>query len=183
VSHAFISSPLHSSQSSTRFSAQAILLYRVFRNSEKIYVKLAHALVHVLALLFAAIALKAVFDSHNLASPPIPNLYSLHSWFGLAAVILFIAQWVLGFTSFLYPKMNERIRRAYLPAHRLWGVVIFVMICATALMGITEKAIFSVKYVHRQPPPVPGLSFIFVWLEETTRPAEPKPRSSTGSAC
>jgi cytochrome b-561 len=82
-----------------------MLLYRVFRNVEKIYVKLAHALVQVLALLFAAIALKAVFDSHNLASPPIPNLYSLHSWFGITAIILFISQWVLGFVSFLYPKV------------------------------------------------------------------------------
>ena len=122
----------------------AILLYRVFRNQTKIYVKITHALMHVFALIFISVGLKAVFDSHNLAATPIPNLYSLHSWFGIIVLILFCLQWIFGFVSFLYPKLSESIRKAYLPAHRLWGIIIFVMACATALMGITEKAIFSV---------------------------------------
>ena len=101
--------------------------------------------MHVFSLKFATVGLKAVFDSHNLANPPIPNLYSLHSWFGLIVLILFCLQWLFGFVSFLYPKLSEGIRKAYLPAHRLWGIIIFIMSCATALMGITEKAFFSLK--------------------------------------
>ena len=102
--------------------------------------------MHIFAFIFSVVGLKAVFDSHDLAKPaPIPNLYSLHSWFGITVVILFSLQWVIGFVSFLYPKLSEGIRKAYLPAHRLWGIIIFIMACATALMGITEKAIFSVK--------------------------------------
>lgn len=127
------------------FYGDAILLYRVFRNQKKIHVKIAHGLMHIFAFLFTIVALKTVFDSHNLAKEPIPNMYSLHSWFGLTTVILFGLQWVFGFVSFLYPKLSESVRKAYLPAHRFWGMVIFVMACATALMGITEKAIFSVK--------------------------------------
>jgi cytochrome b-561 len=127
------------------FYGDSILLYRVFRNQSKIYVKITHGLMHVFALIFSTVGLKAVFDSHNLANPPIPNLYSLHSWFGLIVLILFCLQWLFGFISFLYPKLSEDIRKAYLPAHRLWGIIIFIMACATALMGITEKAIFSLK--------------------------------------
>ena len=107
--------------------------------------KIAHGLIHVLVVIFLSIALKAVFDSHNLATPPIPNLYSLHSWFGLTAVILFCMQWVCGFVAYLFPKLNETIRKAYMPVHRYWGVLIFILCCITAFMGITEKAIFSVS--------------------------------------
>ena len=120
-------------------------MYRLFRNTTKLYVKILHGLVHVAVLVFASIALKAVFDSHNLAAKPIPNLYSLHSWVGLAAVILFGLQWVMGFVSFLFPTFSDELRRNYLPHHKFWGLVVFGLCCAAALMGITEKALFTLK--------------------------------------
>lgn len=54
---------------------KAILVYRAFRNVTKLYVKILHGLIHVAVLIFASIALKAVFDSHNKVAKPIPNLY------------------------------------------------------------------------------------------------------------
>lgn len=70
----------------------AMLLYRAARGTKKRALKLGHAFIHFLVFIFTVIALQAVFDSHNLANPPIPNLYSLHSWVGLTTVILFACQ-------------------------------------------------------------------------------------------
>lgn len=123
----------------------AILIYRILRNSNKKQVKILHALIHILVLVFASIGLKAAFDSHNKKVPPIPNMYSMHSWVGLFAVILFGMQWVIGFISFLFPKLNDGLRRVYLPHHKFWGMAVFGLCCAAALMGLTEKAFFSLS--------------------------------------
>ena len=93
----------------------AILAYRVFRDVKKIRVKILHASLLALSLIFSSIGLKAVFDNHNLSKPPKANLYSLHSWVGLTAVVLFGLQWVAGFVSFLFPKLSEDIRQTYMP--------------------------------------------------------------------
>ena len=69
-----------------------MLVYRVLRNTKKYYLKLIHAATMIVAFVLAVVALKAVFDSHNLPDPPLANLYSLHSWIGISAVALFAFQ-------------------------------------------------------------------------------------------
>lgn len=132
--------------------SDAILAYRVFRNVKKLYIKIVHALIHCGALLFAIIGLKAVFDSHNLATPPMPNMYSLHSWLGIITVVLFGLQWAIGLLTFLAPGMSQGLRALYMPHHVFWGVAILCMASATALMGITEKALFikdKIQYTQK----------------------------------
>ncbi|CAF0764618.1 unnamed protein product [Didymodactylos carnosus] len=133
------------------FYGDAILAYRVFRGVKKIQVKLLHASLLALSLIFASIGLKAVFDSHNLVEKGVHLIlfsyhFSLHSWVGLAAVVLFGMQWVCGFVSFLFPKLSEDLRKAYMPSHKFYGKAIFICGISAALMGITELACFGKIY-------------------------------------
>lgn len=52
--------------------------------------KLLHAALMLLALLLSVVGLCTVFSFHN--AKKIPNMYSLHSWVGVATAALFAAQ-------------------------------------------------------------------------------------------
>merc|ERR1712187_354379 len=107
--------------------------------------KIAHAGIMIVAFALMVIGLQAAFDSHNKANPPKPNMYTLHSWVGLLAALLFGCQWVLGFLAFLFPKFSGEIRALILPFHQYLGSAILVLAAAAALMGHLEKAIWSNK--------------------------------------
>ncbi|RZB38952.1 cytochrome b561, partial [Asbolus verrucosus] len=130
--------------------AQSILIYRTGRNASKKRLKIFHAVLHASAFVLAVIGLKAVFDSHNYASPPKPNLYSLHSWFGLVTVIMFTGQVTVALLPpeitlkyFLYPGLSRSLRQAVLPVHTVTGIATFTLALIAALTGITEKTIWT----------------------------------------
>ncbi|KAM3863756.1 transmembrane ascorbate-dependent reductase CYB561 [Diretmus argenteus] len=126
----------------------AILVYRVFRNEVKRNVKLLHAVIHLLALVISIIGIVAVFDFHRAAQ--IPDLYSLHSWCGLATFIFFCFQWVMGLLFFLFPGASSWLRAWYLPLHVFCGLVLLVLAIGTCLLGITEKLLFSIMPTYPQ---------------------------------
>ncbi|XP_054826799.1 plasma membrane ascorbate-dependent reductase CYBRD1 [Eublepharis macularius] len=123
----------------------AIIVYRLpwTWKCSKVLMKLIHAGLNTIALTLAIISLVAVFDFHN--TQKIPNMYSLHSWIGLTAVILYSLQLVLGFVIFLLPFAPISLRAMLMPIHAYSGLLIFGTVIATALMGITEKLFFALK--------------------------------------
>lgn len=67
--------------------ATAISSYRIFRHASKKYVKLAHAVIQLIAFALAVVGLVAVFQYHD--NKGYANVYSIHSWCGLITVALF----------------------------------------------------------------------------------------------
>lgn len=119
------------------------MIYRGFRYGRKKSLKVTHATIHGLSFFFTVYGLWAAFSSHNYAKPPIPNLYSLHSWVGLLAVIIFACQYIVGFACYLFPMAKEPIRVFYMPIHVFFGLLGFIMAIGACLMGLTEKAFFA----------------------------------------
>ncbi|XP_049417108.1 transmembrane ascorbate-dependent reductase CYB561 [Epinephelus fuscoguttatus] len=126
----------------------AILVYRVFRNEAKRNVKLLHGIIHLLALIISIVGFAAVFDFHRAAK--IPDMYSLHSWCGMATLVLFCIQWVMGLVFFLFPVASSWLRASYLPVHVFCGLALLVMAIGSCLLGITEKLLFSIMSTYSQ---------------------------------
>ncbi|XP_072331776.1 plasma membrane ascorbate-dependent reductase CYBRD1 [Scyliorhinus torazame] len=122
-----------------------IIIYRLpwTWNIRKPLMKYIHAGMNIVTFVLMVISLLAVFDFHN--SKKIPNMYSLHSWIGLAAVIMHALQLLLGLCTFLLPCTPTFIRTFYMSFHVGVGLFIFGMSVTAAEMGITEKLIFSLR--------------------------------------
>ncbi|VDQ01574.1 unnamed protein product [Trichobilharzia regenti] len=125
-------------------SFTTILVYRVFRAYRKLPIKIVHALLHMLAFLFGVLGIKAVFDFHNALT--IPNMYSLHSWLGITAIVVFGLQWVGGLIGFLVPQTPQSARSKLLPIHVTIGSFLYLLVIAVCISGITEKNFFSKAY-------------------------------------
>lgn len=106
--------------------------------------KLAHAVIHLIVFALTLIALQVVFDL------PQPNMYSLHSWLGLSAVIIFCLQYAAGFMAYLAPGMRIKYKVALMPFHIYFGLFGFVLAIASAVTGLTEKAIFALDSNYAQ---------------------------------
>ncbi|XP_072179161.1 lysosomal membrane ascorbate-dependent ferrireductase CYB561A3-like [Diadema setosum] len=121
----------------------ATMVYRVFTGIDvpRIAVKSIHAGCLTLATVMTIIGLVAVFQFHN--HNGITNLYSLHSWLGIATVCMFFLQLLLGFFIFLFPCASVQLRTSYMSSHVFFGVAMLSMAAGTCLMGIVEKIFFS----------------------------------------
>ncbi|XP_051878041.1 plasma membrane ascorbate-dependent reductase CYBRD1 [Pristis pectinata] len=123
----------------------ALIIYRLpwTWNLSKPLMKNIHAGLNIATFILMIISLVAVFDFHN--SKKIPNMYSLHSWIGLAAVIMYALQIGLGLCIFLLPFTPMYIKAFYMSIHVFAGLFIFGMAIVAAETGITEKLIFTLR--------------------------------------
>ncbi|XP_070623234.1 lysosomal membrane ascorbate-dependent ferrireductase CYB561A3 isoform X2 [Erythrolamprus reginae] len=123
----------------------AALMYRLPFSQEgsKLPWKVLHATLASIAFIFTILGLEAVFKFHN--AQGIPNMYSLHSWLGLSAVLLFSGQWLMGFASFLSPWTPIWFRALYKPVHVFFGSVILGLAIASCISGINEKLFMRLK--------------------------------------
>lgn len=128
-------------------TGQAMLIYRSFQCCTKIYTKILHTILFVLATSAISLGLILAYTAQENVGPnnkPIMHFYSLHAWCGLTTIGLFVLQFVFGFVSFLIllccDQATSNYRAALLPIHRTFGLIIFTLAIATSLMGLLQTA-------------------------------------------
>ncbi|CAI9752792.1 unnamed protein product [Fraxinus pennsylvanica] len=120
-------------------NGEAMLAYKTVSGT-KSYKKLVHLFLQFLALFLSIVGLWAAWKFH--IDKGIDNFYSLHSWLGLACLLLFGIQWVAGFVTFWYPGGSRHGRASLVPWHVFFGIYIYALAIATCTTGILEKATF-----------------------------------------
>ncbi|TKW08028.1 hypothetical protein SEVIR_6G001800v4 [Setaria viridis] len=121
-------------------AGEAILCYRSLPLLSRGARKKAHLALHAAGLGAGALGVYAVFKFH--VESGIPNLYSLHSWIGIATISLYALQWAAGFLAFFFPGASPATRRRALPWHAVGGLLVFALAVGTAQLGFLEKLTF-----------------------------------------
>uniref|UniRef100_A0A8D3D6H0 Lysosomal membrane ascorbate-dependent ferrireductase CYB561A3 n=1 Tax=Scophthalmus maximus TaxID=52904 RepID=A0A8D3D6H0_SCOMX len=133
------------------------VLYRVplTWGHNKLPWKLLHAALMLSALVLSIVGLCAVFGFHNAKN--IANLYSLHSWIGIAATALFAAQWAVGAAGFLLPCAPGSLRRLLKPVHAWMGAGILTLSIAALSCCLRTYVFRSGTACKRSPLPPEAL--------------------------
>lgn len=118
---------------------EAIISYKTLplRKEAK---KLIHLVLHAVALILGIVGIYCAFKYHNESG--IANLYSLHSWLGIAIIVLYAIQWIYGFLIFFYPGGPAGVRSDTLPWHVVFGLTVYALAVANSGLGFLEKLTF-----------------------------------------
>jgi cytochrome b-561 len=93
-----------------------------------------------LSIIFFSIGLRAVFRNH--ARLELADLYSLHSWIGMTATILYASMYLVGLLAFIFNIWDEVAKAKIVVYHIVGGTITIVFGMMALLTGLLEKATF-----------------------------------------
>jgi len=128
-------------------AGDAMMAYRSVAATHDVQ-KIFHMFLNLLAICLGIIGICAVFKFHDMIKTV--DVYSLHSWIGIATITLYCLQWLIGFVSFMFPKASGRTRSRISPLHAMGGRALLYMAVCAALTGLMEKATFLGLQPHQR---------------------------------
>ena len=126
------------------FALSALLSYRVLPFT-KHFTKNLHGILHTCSIMCVIFGLTCVFVGNNYKSKNdyhvyYPNLFTLHSFLGLGAVLLYFQNYLLGIYHFLssLEAVTVEARKEYMPMHIFLGTMSLILAFMTVETGIME---------------------------------------------
>ncbi|KAH9320456.1 hypothetical protein KI387_015095, partial [Taxus chinensis] len=120
-------------------NGEAMLVYKTAPGTKN-YKKVLHLVLQAFALALGVTGIWTAYKFRN--GKGISGFYSLHSWLGLACILLFGIQWLAGLASFWYPRGGRIRRHTLLPWHAFLGLYIYGLAVAAAETGFLERLTF-----------------------------------------
>uniref|UniRef100_A0A0G4HMA9 Cytochrome b561 domain-containing protein n=1 Tax=Chromera velia CCMP2878 TaxID=1169474 RepID=A0A0G4HMA9_9ALVE len=128
--------------------AEAMLMFRVTDMSRPL-MKTVHAVLNTLGVactcvgMWAVFAFKARFVNAQGEPAPIPDMYSSHSWVGMAVFALSNLQLVVSVLVFWIPGLaGPKIKAAMMPFHKVSGKAVLLGSAASFISGMAQKQSF-----------------------------------------
>jgi len=137
--------------------------YRLFPFT-KLITKTIHVLLHTTAIICVCVGFSAVYIGNNNKNKNgehkyYANFCTIHSFLGLAAILLYAQNYILGFAHYLMPASVE-MRKTYMPSHMFLGMFSLFCACFAALTGIMELFTeYGCPYVPSSPDYNPAASY------------------------
>ena len=103
--------------------------------------KLVHGGLHTVGAVCLSLGLYCVLKAHsgqNQSHTPYANLATIHSWVGLAAIVLYLGNFLMGLLHFVASVCSDDRRKNYLPSHRTVGMITFFVAVTALIAGIME---------------------------------------------
>ncbi|KAL5995532.1 hypothetical protein ACLOJK_025595 [Asimina triloba] len=114
----------------------SVMAYKTMPGS-RIVQKFFHMTFHLIALLAGILGVYAAFKFHR--ETDLPDMFTFHSWLGMATICLFALQWLFGFFSYWFPGAEMPFRTRFLPWHAFFGLGIFLMAICSVETGVVQK--------------------------------------------
>ncbi|EDQ84830.1 uncharacterized protein MONBRDRAFT_29853 [Monosiga brevicollis MX1] len=110
-----------------------------------------HAFMNLIALALGWVGAAVAFKNH--AAGKKPHLASIHSWLGLATLMLLTFQFIYG--AFVYfMSSNVNLKRSFLLTHKYLGAAAYVSACGVISLGIStyilNHSVYAENYTHRR---------------------------------
>lgn len=122
---------------------EALVAYRLYRHEAKVLSKAIHGFLHLLTLTLGGVGLGAMVTHKDLHG--FSHFKSIHSWIGLTILSGYLIQFAVGFVNFAFPKTSLPVRRAVMPAHRAFGLMLFFVAVTQVVLGMNQYASYYMR--------------------------------------
>lgn len=119
---------------------EALLAFRSSSGLGRPLRKSMHGAMHTVAVVLAVLALVAVLRFHKEIAAP--DLYSAHSYVGVAALVLLGLQYAAGVSFYALQLPSPAVRAALMPTHRALGKITYFSGVAALASGLMQKQSF-----------------------------------------
>jgi len=120
--------------------------FRFFTFLERDTAKMIHQVLNTLAMASACAGFGLVYQHQQAAYPDYPHFYSPHTWIGLATMIIFAINWIMGVLVYGLQLFPLSVKKFCMPIHKALGSISLFLVAMSCMFGFFSNYHYDFKY-------------------------------------